>query len=68
MKQAYKYYINIIKPIEKKYTKMCILYSIFKWNFFKKQMNLYNNILINYYRMLQDNVDILEDLDRTINQ
>jgi len=67
MKNAYKYYVNIIKPIEKKYTKMCIFYSLLKFNYFKNRMLLYNNILINYYTMLQKNPTILEELDKQIN-
>ena len=55
MKKEYKYYINIIKPIEKKYTNLCILYTIFKFNFIKNKIDFYNKILINYYLMLQNN-------------
>ena len=62
MNEAYKYYIKIIKPIEKKYTKMCILYSIFKLNYFKKKKSFYNAILVNYYRMLQNNTKELEEI------
>lgn len=53
MKKEYDYYINVIKPIEKKYTRMCILYNIFKLNYFKQQRNLYNIILINYYKIFE---------------
>jgi len=53
MNEEYKYYVKVIKPIEKKYTKMCILYNVFKFNFIKNKRDFYNNILINYYKMLQ---------------
>lgn len=64
MKNAYNYYIKIINPIEKKYTRMCILYSIFKLNFFKKRQKFYNNILIQYYRILQNNIEELDELEK----
>lgn len=64
MKNEYKYYIKIIKPLEKKYTKLCILYSIFKTEYLKNRMNFYNRILINYYRMLQNNYKNLENLKK----
>ena len=53
MKKEYNYYINIIKPIEKKYTLMCILYNFFKLKYFKNKINFYNTILINYYKTMQ---------------
>lgn len=55
MKNEYNYYINIIKPIEKKYTRLCIFYSIIKLKSIKNKINFYNKILINYYKMLQHN-------------
>ena len=61
MKSNYEYYKKNIKPLEKKYTRMCILYSIFKFKYFKNKMNFYNIILINYYRTLQDD-------DKTISE
>lgn len=66
MKNAYEYYIKIINPIEKKYTKMCILYSFFKCKYFYNKMNFYNKILINYYKMLQNNLDTLKELEKNI--
>jgi len=68
MKSAYTYYIKIIKPIEKKYTRVCILYSIFKLNYFKIKMNFYNKLLINYYKMLQNNYETLSELETNINR
>ncbi len=55
MKSEYYYYLKVIKPIEKKYTRMCILYQIFKINYFKNKRDIYNKILIIYYNMLQHN-------------
>lgn len=52
MNEDYKYYIEYIKPIEKKYAKMCILYSKFKLKHFKRKSDFYNKILIWYYRTL----------------
>jgi len=65
MKKEYKYYIKIIKPIEKKYTNLCILYSVFKFKCIKTKINFYNKILINYYKMLQQNTD-LNNLEKYI--
>ena len=52
MNEDYKYYKKVIKPIEKKYKKIFILYSIFKLNYFNNKKEFYNNILICYYRTL----------------
>ena len=53
MKNEYDYYISIIKPIEKKYNRMCILYSLIKINYFKTKKQHYNKVLIKHYRLLQ---------------
>lgn len=55
MENEYKYYVSIIKPIEKKYNRVCIFYSVFKFKWLEEKKISYNNILINYYRMLQRN-------------
>lgn len=52
MKLDCNYYKKYIKPIEKKYTLMCILYNKFKLKYFKDKMNLYNEILINHYQII----------------
>ena len=67
MKKEHAYYINVIKPIEKKYNRMCIFYSIFKLNYFKRKITFYNNILVNYYKTLQKNISIKE-LEEIINK
>ena len=54
MKKEYNYYITIIKPIEKKYNRMCVLYSIFGLNVLKEKKNFYNTLLLKYYQMLQN--------------
>lgn len=68
MENEYNYYLNIIKPIEKKYNRMCFLYSFFKLNHFKKKKNLYNIILINYYKLLQNNINYANNLEKKINE
>ena len=65
MNKDYEYYVNEIKPIEKKYTRLCILYSIFKFKYFKNKSEFYNNILICYYKslLLNNKIDKLFDSD-----
>ena len=55
MKNKFDYYLKVIKPIEKKYMKLCTLYTIFKFEFIRKKKDLYNKILINYYHSLDQN-------------
>lgn len=52
MENNYKYYVKVIKPLEKKYTVLCTLYSIFKFKCLEKQKDLCNKLLINYYHSL----------------
>lgn len=66
MKYEY-YYIKKIKPIEKKYTRLCILYSIFKFNFIKVKINYYNKILISYYKDLKNNNKNLNAMEKYFN-
>jgi len=63
MRNEYNYYINVIKPIEKKYNRVCFLYSIFKFSFLKEKKNIYNKMLINYYKMLQKNITYTKKLE-----
>lgn len=52
-----EYVINIVTKIneyEKKYTKMCILYKIFKISYFKTQRNFYSKLLQYYYVKLSN--------------
>ena len=63
---TYNYYIKIIKPIEKKYTRLCIWNSILKSKKLEKKKHFYNKILINYYKMLQNNYKELEILENVI--
>jgi len=58
----YSYYKKIIYKVEKRYTRMCILYSIFKNNYYKNEMNYYKKLLILYYRLLIKNKDILNNI------
>lgn len=64
MNDTYKFYIENIKPLEKKYTRMCILYSLFKLKYFENKKNLYNSILIYYYQTLLDNPQKLNDITK----
>ena len=64
MKNAYEYYRDIIKPIEKKYMRMCTLYSIFKYNYFRIKRDKYNNILKYYYKSLLNNKNSLNEIQK----
>jgi len=66
MRNEYKYYISIIKPIEKKYNRICIFYSIFKFKWLENKKKTYNNLLINYYKMLQKNNKYTENLEKQL--
>ena len=66
MDNEYKYYISIIKPIEKKYNRICIFYSIFKFKWLEEKKRVYDNLLINYYVMLQKNDKYTEKLEKQI--
>lgn len=68
MRNEYNYYVTIIKPIEKKYDRMCILYSIFRLNCFYERKNFYNKLLINYYKMLQTDKEYAKKLENQINK
>ena len=46
--KKYDEYQELIKPIEKKYNRLLLLYSHFKWKFLKKKIDNYNKILNNY--------------------
>ncbi len=60
------YYLKYIKPIEKKYTKMCIFYSYTKMKYFENQKNFYNNILNYYYHSLLNNPSKLKELENNL--
>ena len=66
MEKDYNYYISNIKPLEKKYNIFCILYSIFKWQYFYNRKNFYNKILIKYYKIVKNNSDILNNIIKKI--
>jgi len=55
MKNEYEFYIKFIKPLEKKYNCFSFLYAKFKFKYFKRKKNYYNNILTLYYKHLQNN-------------
>ena len=64
MLKDYEYYINNIKPLEKQYSKFCLLYSIFKWKYFYQKKLFYNKLLINYYKIIKDNQKIIKNLSK----
>ena len=63
----YEFYIKKIKPIEKKYTRLCILYSLFKFKCYKKERDFYNKLLITYYKYLKNNPNHLKVLASKFN-
>ena len=64
MNNSYEFYINYIKPIEKKYNLMAKLYSFFKFPIFKKRKLFYNSILIYYYKYIQNNSQEFKELEK----
>lgn len=64
MNNEYNYYLSIIKPIEKKYNRICYWYSIFKTKNLQRKKQHYNNILTIYYIMLQKNEYICDCLEK----
>ena len=54
MKDEINYYLKIIKPIEKKYNRMCFYYRTFKLPYFLKKKKFYNGLLLSYYKTLTD--------------
>jgi len=68
MKKEYDYYIKMVKPIEKRKNRICFLYSIFKFKFLKEKKSFYNRLLINYYKMVQNDVNYFKNLEKEINK
>ncbi len=66
MKSNYEYYLKIIKPIEKKYTRMCTLYHIFKLNTFRIKRNIYNRMIVDYYKFLLNNHNVLKEIEKKL--
>jgi len=66
MSNEYNYYIKRIKPIEKKYNRLCILSSILKFKWLINQKLYYNKILINYYKTLQKDTKYTSRLKKHI--
>ena len=64
MNNSYEFYINYIKPIEKKYNLMAKLYSFFKFPIFNKRKLFYNSILIYYYKYIQNNSQEFKELEK----
>ena len=62
----YEEYQKIIKPIEKKYNRLLLLYSHFKWNFLKNRIDSYEKILYNYYHYLLKNKDLPDELFKNL--
>lgn len=64
MSKEYKYYLDTIKPIEKKYNQLCIIYSLFKFKWLKKKIDYYNSLLVLYYKMIKDTPEYLKNLEK----
>lgn len=64
MSKEYKYYLDTIKPIEKKYNQLCIIYSFFKFKWLKKKIDYYNSLLVLYYKMIKDTPEYLKNLEK----
>ena len=62
MTNELKYYKTMIKPIEKKHNRLCMLYKIFKYEFIRKKRDKYNYLLIHYYQKLLNNKIAFENL------
>ncbi len=60
--KKYDEYQELIKPIEKKYNRLLLLYSHFKWKFLKKKIDNYNKILNSYYQYLLQNKDLPDEI------
>ena len=66
MRDTYNFYIKTIKPLEKKYTRLCILYSFFKFKFIKNKIIFYNKVLIKYYGLFQNDNNRLKELENML--
>ena len=56
------FYLQIIKPIEKKYNQLSRLYNFFRLKFIKRKMNYYNSLLNYYYSNVMNNKKTLKKL------
>ena len=65
---AYQYYLKNIKPIEKKYSRICYLSSLFKIKYLENKKAYYNTFLSNYYKNLHDNPKDLQEILNKFNQ
>lgn len=66
MNNEYKFYIKVIKPLEKKYNKLSILCCVFKFKFLKEKLQSYNNQLLIYYMMINKNHNYLRNLAKQL--
>ena len=66
MKKEYEFYIKNIKPLEKKYYKFCILYSIFKLEYFYHKKKFYNKLLVHYYKTIKNNKINVNNFEESI--
>lgn len=66
MEHEYNFYVKVIKPLEKKYNRLCFLHSIFKFKFLKDKMKTYNNYLIIYYIMINKDDNYLKKLEKQL--
>lgn len=68
MKKEYDYYIKMVKPIEKKYNRISFLYYTFNFKCLREKKSFYNKLLINYYKMIQNDSTYFKNLEKEINK
>lgn len=67
MDQDYNKIIKTIKSLEKKHSRLSVLYSIIKLPIIKHKMNDYNKTITKYYNYILKNPELLKSImDNTI--
>ena len=67
MKKHFEYYNGVIKPLERKYNRICFLYSVFKFKFLFNKKKFYNKLLISYYKTIQKNDHAIHNFKKNLN-
>ena len=67
MKNNFEYYIKYIKPLEKKYSFICHLYSYFNCKYLYNKKKFYNKLLIFYYKTIQKNDNAIHNFKKNLN-
>ena len=58
MTEDYEYYLKIIKPLEKKYIKLCTIYKFTKLKLLKSRIIYLQKLILLYYKSLNKQVTI----------